>query len=182
MRRKLHIVLILGLISQGQKEIIGKPMKPHSILITIILFLAMFCSGAVNAQKLVIWQKDGSRVSYELDDQPKTTFTSDELVITTKTASISFPLAKIQRYTYESDELGVRDTKIKGISISHNNDVIVVKGLSKGKSVTVYSVDGIQQLAKNSDGSERLTISISTLTKGVYLIKADEITYKFSKR
>ena len=148
----------------------------------MILLMSMFCSGTLHAQRLVIWQKDGSKVSYNLDEQPKTTFTTEDLVITTTTTTINYPLAKIQRYTYEGGSLSVRDIKADGISISHEGDIVIVKGLANGKSVTVYSIDGKQLLTKRSDGSDRLTLSLAKLPAGVYMIKADEITYKFLKR
>lgn len=146
------------------------------------MLLAMFTNQTANAQRLVIWQKDGSKVNYNLDEQPKTTFTKDDLVITTATATISYPLAKIQRYTYEGGTLSVRDIKEDGVSISHSGDHIVVKGLTSGKTVIVYRVDGTQLLTQRSDSSDRMTISLSSLPAGVYIIKADEITYKFLKR
>lgn len=147
-----------------------------------MLLLLFIGRGVTMAQRLIIWQKDGSKVSYNLDEQPKTTFTSEDLVITTATSTISYPLAKIQRYTYEGAQLSVRDVKSQGISISHNGDLIIVKGMTSGKNVTVYSMDGVQLLSKLSDGAEQLSLSLSSLPMGAYIIKADEITYKFMKR
>ncbi len=157
-------------------------MRPKTIFTIFILLLTVFYSGTLSAQRLVIWQKNGTKVSFDLDEQPKTTFTTEDLVITTATATISYPLGKIQRYTYESGEVNVRDVKSKGICIWHDGDNIIIKGLPKGKSVTVYSIDGKQLLTKPSAGSERLTLSLSDLPAGAYVVKADEITYKFSKR
>lgn len=154
-------------------------MKKLAALTYFIICIGLCPS---KAQTLIIWQKDGSKVSYNLDEQPKTTFTSEELVITTATSIISYPLAKIQRYTYEGAQLSVRDVKSQGISISHDGDLIIVKGLASGKNVTVYSMDGVQLLSKLSDGTEQLTLSLSSLPLGAYVIKADEITYKFLKR
>lgn len=147
-----------------------------------MLLLLFIGRGVTMAQRLIIWQKDGSKVSYNLDEQPKTTFTSEDLVITTATSTISYPLAKIQRYTYEGAQLSVRDVKSQGISISHNGDLIIVKGMTSGKNVTVYSMDGVQLLSKLSDGAEQLSLSLSSLPMGAYIIKADEISYKFLKR
>ena len=155
-------------------------MRSKTIL-TILLF-SLFFSETVCAQRLVIWQKDSSKVSYNLDEQPKTTFTSEDLVITTTTSTISYPLAKIQRYTYEGAQLSVREVKSQGISILHDDDLIIIKGLASGKKVTVYSLDGVQLLSKLSDGTEQLTLSLSSLPLGAYIIKAEEITYKFLKR
>lgn len=156
-------------------------MKISQVLTAVILLLTLISSSAVHAQRLVVWQKDGNKVSYDLDVQPKTTFTTDELIITTTKTKISFPLSQIQRYTYEDIGVSVNDVKAKGINISHRNDLVVVKGLAKGKSVIVYSIDGKQLIAKRSDGSEHLMLSLSKLSAGVYMIKADEVTYKFSK-
>ena len=157
-------------------------MKLKTIFTIMILLMSMFCSGTLHAQRLVIWQKDGSKVSYNLDEQPKTTFTADNLVITTATTTINYPLSKIQRYTYEGAQLSVQNVKEQGISITHNGDNIIVKGLPKGKSVTIHRIDGTQLLAKRSDGSARLTLSLNSLPAGVYVIKADEIIFKLLKR
>lgn len=147
-----------------------------------VLLLLFIGRGVTMAQHLIIWQKDGSKVSYDLDEQPKTTFTTEDLVVTTATTTISYPLSKIQRYTYEGAQLSVRDVKAQGISISHDDDRIIVKGLASGKTVSVYTIGGVQLLTKISDGAERLTLSLSSLPLGVYVIKADEITYKFTKQ
>ena len=151
-------------------------------LLTLIALMLVFSNSIIRAQRLVIWQKDGSKVSYNLDEQPRTTFTTDDLVITTTTTTINYPLTKIQRYTYEGGTLSVRDVKPDGISISHDGDLVIVKGLATGKTVAVHRVDGVQLLVKRSDGSDRLTLSLEKLSAGVYVIKADEITYKLLKR
>lgn len=157
-------------------------MRPKTILTISILLLAVFYCSKLSAQRLVIWQKDGTKVSYDLDEQPKTTFTTEDLVITTTATIINFPLSNIQRYTYEGGALSVKDIKADGISISHVGDNVIVKGLTNGKSVTVYTIDGKQLMTKRSDGSNILTLSLANLPAGVYMIKADEITYKFLKR
>ena len=157
-------------------------MRSKTILTITILLLTLFFSENICAQRLVIWQKNGTKVSYDLDERPKTTFTAEDLVITTATATLSYPLAKIQRYTYEGGALSVKDVKTDGISISHEGDNVIVKGLTNGKYVTVYSIDGKQLKAKRSDGSDSLTLSLANLPAGVYMIKADEITYKFLKQ
>lgn len=157
-------------------------MKFKFIFTIIVMLLALFDSHTVCAQQLVIWQKDGSKVSFSLDEQPKTTFTADNLVITTATSTLTYPLAKIQRYTYEGGTLSVRDFKTEGIVISHEGNMVMVKGLAIGKTVAVYRMDGTQILTKRSDNSDLLTISLGNLPTGVYMIKVGEITYKFLKR
>lgn len=157
-------------------------MKTVLKTMAIILLLLIVGRGITMAQRLVIWQKDGSKVSFNLDEQPKTTFTTDDLVITTKTRSVNYPLSIIKRYTYEGDALSVRDIKVPCISIAQHQDEIIVKNLPVGKSATVFAIDGKQLISKCSDGSPTLTLSLSKLPCGVYVIKAEEVTYKFTKR
>lgn len=157
-------------------------MRSTLIKTTVILLLVMFGINTASSQTLVIWQKDGSKVYYSLDECPKTTFTAEELVITTNNTTINYPLSKIQRYTYESGSLGINDTKVKGIAISHHGNQITVTGLLSGKSIYLYSIDGKQLLSKQSDGSNRQTLFLSEFPAGVYIIKAETINYKFMKR
>lgn len=157
-------------------------MKPKTFLTIIVLLLALFNSESAQAQRLVVWQKDGSKVSYDLDEVPMTTFTTTDLVITTKTATINYPLSTIHRYTYEGLLSSVTNATADGISISHDGNNIIIKGLSSGKTAAVHSMDGIRLQANRSNGSDRLVLSLSQLPAGVYIIKADNITYKFTKR
>lgn len=157
-------------------------MKTKLITLCISLLMTLVCGGAVQGQSLVVWQKDGSRVSYNLDEQPRTTFTTEDLVITTTTTTISYPLSKIQRYTYEGGTLSVQDVKVCGISIKQYQDEITVMNLPVGKSATVFAIDGKLLLSKRSDGFSNLSLSLSHLPNGVYVIKAEEVTYKFTKR
>ena len=157
-------------------------MRLTLITTTIILLLTIFGINTANSQTLVIWQKDGSKVYYSLDEQPKTTFTTEDLVITTNSATINYPLAKIQRYTYEGGSLGINDIKAQGVAISHHGEDIIVIGLPIGKSISIYSIDGKRLQSKQSDGSNRQTLSLNELPTGFYIIKAETINYKFMKR
>ena len=157
-------------------------MRHNLVSTTIVLLLAIFGCGTSHAQTLVIWQKDGSKVYYSLDEQPKTTFTPKELVLTTRKTTINYPLSKILRYTYEGGMQGIEDVKSQNICISHRGDEIIVTGLPQGRFIAVYSVDGKKLLSKYSNGSICQTFSLSQFPAGVYVIKADTVTYKITKR
>jgi len=157
-------------------------MRPKLIATTIALLLTMFACGMSQAQTLVVWQKDGSKVYYDLEDQPRTTFTKEDLIITTKNETVNFPLSKMMRYTYEGGSVGIENVQAKEIIITHRADNIIATGLPSGKTLCVYSVDGKLLVSKRSDGSARLTLSLSQLPLGVYVVKAEEVTYKFIKR
>ncbi len=148
----------------------------------VTLLLTILCVSTVQAQTLVVWQKDGSKVYYSLDDEPKTTFTLEELVIQTSTATFSYPLQNMLRYTYESSTVGIDDMKSKGLRVTHRGNDVIVTGLPQGKSIAVYGVDGKLLLSRQSDGATRQTLSLSQFPTGVYVIKADTVNYKFMKQ
>jgi len=136
----------------------------------------------VNAQTLVIIQQDNSKVYYDLDEEPLTTFTPDDLVIKTQSTTISYPLNSIKQFVYEKGATGVEEVSRDGVCISQKDDQIIVTGLPIGKSVSLYSTDGYQKAKLVSDGSQRTILSLSQLPSGVYIVKADNITYKTTKR
>lgn len=157
-------------------------MKYRFITLFVALLMSDLYAETLQAQILVVWQKGGSKVYFNLDEQPKTTFTTNELVITTSTATYNYPLANISRYTYEGGALSVSNTKTQTISITQNIDDVIVTGLPVGKTASVYGVDGKLIIQKRSDGTNRLILSLSDIPAGVYAIKAEEVTYKFTKR
>ena len=157
-------------------------MKTKITTTITVLLLSVLCISSVKAQTLVIWQKDGSKAYYSLDELPKTTFTLDDLVITTNTSTINFPLQSILRYTYEKGTVGIDNVTSQGISVIHRGNDIIVTGLPKGKTIAIYSVDGKALLSRLSDGNTRQTLSLDKIPTGVYVIKAETVNYKFMKR
>lgn len=147
----------------------------------LFCFLLFICSHSINAQTLVVWQTDNSKAYFNMEDEPKTTFEETDLVITTKTNVVRYPLSKILRYTFEGESLGIKEVKEGGVLLSQHKDDITVTGLPKSGIVNVYSTDGKLLLSKHSDGSDRITISLSSLPSGLYIIKAGSINYKYMK-
>lgn len=71
--------------------------------------------------KLVVWKSDGSKIVYSLNEQPKTTFSSEGVVITTSTLSITYPLPQIVKYTYEGIASGIESvTNGGGVLVSQD--------------------------------------------------------------
>ena len=148
-----------------------------------MFLLPMGClCNKIHAQTLVIIQQDNSKVYYDLDEEPLTTFTPDDLVIMTQSTTISYPLNSIKQFVYEKGAVGIEEVSRDGVCISQDGNSIVVTGLPSGKSVVLYSTDGYQIAKQVSDGSQRTVLSLSQLPVGVYIVKADTITYKTTKR
>ena len=67
---------------------------------TLLAMLLMFSLGMWAQQakpRLVVWQKSGEKVYYDLADQPETTFEDGLLIIKTKSATVEYQLTNILR-------------------------------------------------------------------------------------
>ena len=154
-------------------------MKRNILKPILAMLLLFICSSAAMSQTLVVWQKDGNSVRYSLDAMPITTFTTEELIITTNTKTITYPLSNILRYTYENVSTSIDGvTNQNGISISHNDNRIIVKGLKKGESASIYRVDGSLILSKTTDGTLDVVFPLDALNYSVYIVKAKGVNYK----
>ena len=68
-----------------------------------ILFLfAIVFSIAVDAveAKLQVWRADGEVITFDLDEEPVTTYADGNLVIKTSKKTITYPLEKVKKFTY----------------------------------------------------------------------------------
>lgn len=70
-------------------------------------------------QKAIIWHKDGSKSYFNLSDNPKSTFTSTDLVISTSKMTVNYPLNKVLRFTFD-----LTPTEIDNSILNESNIII----------------------------------------------------------
>lgn len=153
-------------------------MKLHLFTPAFVLTAFILCTVSLNAQTLVVWQKNGKKAYYSLDERPKTTFTATDLVITTHLVTVNYPLSNVLRYTYET-ATGIDDIhNNKGFSMSEDGSEVILHNVAKGTKVSVYSVDGKLLEQRTSGGETAMTISFLRRRSGVYVVKHDDVSYK----
>ncbi len=138
-----------------------------------------------SGKTLVVLTKDGAKTEFLLGDKPKVLFEGKNLRITSTKADVTYALADILRFTYTNtnptgiNEIAEMDDPTE---VSYQDGTLVLSQLKEGAVVGVYSLEGklVQQLRAGHRGTYRL--SLSSLPKGVYIVKADTITYKIMKR
>ena len=67
-------------------------------------------------------------------------------------------------------------------AVLDEGDVLVISQLKANATANIYALDGklIRQLKPQRAGTYR--INLSELPSGLYLVKADNVTYKITKR
>lgn len=153
-------------------------------MLTFLLLLSNLIAMADEPKsRLVVWAKDGTKTYFDLAENPKTTFKDNDLVITCESMTISYPLDQVLRYTYELSTTGIENiSQEKTIRIRQHDDALTLENLKPGTVVSLYTVDGKQVSAQTTGSNRLVTISLSGHPAGVYIVKANDVTYKMMKR
>jgi hypothetical protein len=154
----------------------------------VILTIWALPSTTLAADKqntLIVLTKGNVQHLFVLADKPTVTFEGDQLKVTCEkaSASASFNIVDIIRFTYENkDASGIDELTVDPAEVSMEEGTLVISQLKANAIVNIYALDGklVHQLKAQRAGTYRL--SLSSLPIGVYLVKADNITYKITKR
>ena len=138
---------------------------------------------ADNLNTLVVKMKNGAETAFFLKDKPNVTFEGTNLKVVSEKTTTTFALADVLRFTYvKRDPSGIDEQIVDPTEISYEDGVLVISQIKAGASVGVYALDGklVRQLIAQRSGTYRL--SLSELPTGLYLVKADNVTYKITKQ
>ena len=151
--------------------------KQFSLIILFVFALSVMADDML----LQIWQSDGKVVNIDLNEQPVTTYSDGNLIITTTKTTITYPLEKVVKYTYVSAE-GIESIDAMNTKFSQDGETLTFSGLSQGTEIAVYASSGQMMHKTNAGPQAKTTVSVSDLPPGVYLVKVNSVTYKITKR
>lgn len=161
-------------------------MRKMKLLMTLLFLSASALSvGAqTETQQLVVWQKNGEKVRFDLAEEPVTTFSDGMLVIKTNSTASSFLLENIVRYTYEGEMNSIDAPLIQDgeIRYSQSDNQMRFDGLADGVTVTLYATDGRPLSVQHAQKGQPSVVSLANYPAGVYIVKIKDVTYKFIKR
>lgn len=157
-------------------------MNTRLIILTLLLMGAM-TTWAQKTPRLVVWQKSGEKVYYELASLPETTFEDGQLVIKCKgQAAVYYQLENVLRYTYEDVANGIDLLpNERSVDISREGDAVTFRNLAEGATVSLYAANGTLLEIFTAKSGQRLTLSVGQHPAGVYIVKAGKETIKLMK-
>ena len=134
--------------------------------------------------RLIVLQKNGQKDYYDLSDMPVTTFSNGNLVITTTTTEVSYPLADVRRYEYDfvTDDISELAPEAgNDVHVFRDGNTLTLTNLREGKTASLYGSDG--QLLETFIGKGKpVLISVDSRPDGVYLVKTGNQTFKLIKQ
>ena len=152
-------------------------------LITMLLLLAATVAWGQTEKRLVVWQKSGEKVYFDLADLPETTFEDGKLVIKTNQATVSYQLENILRYTYQGFvATGIeQQANDRTVTVSREADEVTFGNLPEGSTVGLYAANGMLLEQFKTNAGKTFTLSIRLRPSGVYIVKAGKETIKLTR-
>ena len=156
-------------------------MKPKKLILLCLLLQAWFGATRAVAQTLVLHHPGGTTTDVELYTQPRVEFQGDKVVITSPVLNIEYPKTEVLRFTYKGTPVSISAAKDKA-DVSRDGDRLVFHGVKANDKVAVYTADGIRVPVRLTRSATDVTLTLSQIPKGVYLISVNGRTSKFTRQ
>ena len=148
-------------------------------LYTILLLACSLMAGAQNA--ISIHQKDGKVANFAFSEKPVVTYADNQLVITTTKTSVQYPLYLLQKIDFElTDATAVEQVK-PDAKFRFTDGTLYITGGDPGSQVVIYDMRGMTEGQYRIDDAGNAVISLQSLSKGLYIVKTNHFTFKFTK-
>ena len=148
-------------------------------LYTILLLACSLMAGAQNA--ISIHQKDGKVANFAFSEKPIVTYADNQLVITTTKTSVQYPLYLLQKIDFElTDATAIEQVK-PDAKFRFTDGTLYITGGAPGSQVVIYDMRGMTAGQYRIDDAGNAVISLQSLSKGLYIVKTNHFTFKFTK-
>lgn len=151
-------------------------------ILTLFLFLLAFSQQAMAQDKatLVLYHADGTTTDVALYLKPRVVFDGDLVRITSTVLDMEYPKANILRFSYKGSGTGITAPKNEA-DYTREGDRLVFHGISSSDKVAVYNSDGIRVPVHLSTTIDGVSLSLSSISKGVYVLSVNGKTSKFAR-
>jgi hypothetical protein len=146
----------------------------------LLLTLSFFSCLVLKAEEksLIITFSDNTTQTFVLSSLPQINMANDKMTITTGSTTAEYDLYKVKTFTF-SGTTGIENIE-NNPSINTEGDKIIIQGTNA--KVQIFSVDGKAVTLYPTNLTNSTVIDISSLGRGVYIIKANNKTVKISKK
>lgn len=128
---------------------------------------------------------DGGRMIIDLGDSPQLSLRGDSITISSsRGAAATMSVEAIARISLEDATVGISPTSGAPAPSVNARDggTIALEHFPAGTPVAIYGTAGETLAKARTDARGNAQISAASLPKGIYIVKAGNVTLKFEKR
>ncbi len=133
---------------------------------------------------LVAWTKDGEQIAFPFEDEPRITIEDTQFVVSSLKLTMEYAITDIERFTLlEGDEAtGMESVRAESLlQTEWQRDHLSVSGMAAQSVVRVMTVGGSMVKQMRADAYGRVSLSMTDLPKGIYLVQTPTKTFKIRK-
>lgn len=145
------------------------------------LLLLACCLSASAQNAIAIHQKDGKVANFAFSEKPVVTYADNQLVITTTKASVQYPLYLLQKIDFALSEATAVEQVKPDAKFRFTDGTLYISGGDPGSQVYIYNMRGMTAGQYRIDDAGNAVISLQSLSKGLYIVKTNHFTFKFTK-
>ena len=138
---------------------------------------------------LVLTETNGTKTEFALESFPVITIEGNNLVITHNGNQLTTALTGVQDYhfiektvTTSISSVPSNDPKNEANTPQFSFSNAEVSGLKAGARVAIYNLNGTQISSATADGEGRVALDLSSLPKGVYILRTPTKSFKFMNK
>ena len=150
------------------------------VLLTMLAVFAV-CLMTNAEHKLVVQLVNGTTQSYVLAEKPEITMTDSKLKVSSPFVSSEYAIASVTDFHFEElsatavNQVGKDELRF----VRQSNDHVTLYGAAG--NVSVYDESGCKQPSAVSTSGEQTDINLSSMPKGMYIIKTNRQSFKITK-
>ena len=151
----------------------------------ILSAILLMYSSAVFAEgyNFMVWTKSGEQIKFPVKEKPKVTHNNDSFIVSSTTTSIEYVATNVKKFTLEPiDPDGIEPIKPLDSNICQFDNTLILSGFIAGSIVKIITLNGQSMITETIHNDGTLSIDLSSLNKGIYIVSTECITCKFIKR
>lgn len=152
-------------------------------ILSIVSLFLLGTATAMASNVLVIHLTSGETYRYILlEETPTISFQGDQIVVEASSGDVSFNMQAVTFFNYETQDATGIEEEISQEGMQMNGDRLAFNGLPAGCPIYIYGVGGQLYLKMAADADGNAVVDLTSLNKGVYIVKANEISTKITKK
>ena len=136
-------------------------------------------------RQMTVWLASGEKMAFLTSEKPEFQLHGDTLTVTSMRVKADYLMKDIDKFTFEdAEETGIRLAKGSNgkAEAQFKDGAIVITNGKPGEQVTVASLNGIVVASPTIGNDGKMSIDLTSLGTGTYIIQIGQASIKFHKR
>ena len=135
-------------------------------------------------ESLVLWHANGRTTEIALSKKPLIRFVADKVLIQGNGINFEYPSKDILKFTYKKEEVvNDIDAPQNEVNFFRDEEHIVFNGIKSADEVALYKLNGSRiPVQLNYSEANKVTLPLSGIPSGIYILKVNGKTTKITKQ